>query len=162
MQEPQYTRNHGHKNGQPLLKIELFFPAIPCPPQVICDSRYIIIAACCNTPGSTNDRLAYREAEVDTLVESLPGKYFVLEDAAYGATDKMIVPYPGCDLDGPMDAFNFYQSQGRMCIEQTFEIMVSVKSVLIYIFWCRTFTWRNCDRRGFQTQTINDVSVGLI
>ncbi|CAN0428630.1 unnamed protein product, partial [Pylaiella littoralis] len=29
--------------------------------QVICDARYTVIAACCNTPGSTNDRLAYRE-----------------------------------------------------------------------------------------------------
>ncbi|CAN0069472.1 unnamed protein product, partial [Pylaiella littoralis] len=61
--------------------------------QVICDARYTVIAACCNTPGSTNDRLAYREANFDTLVESLPGKYYVLGDAAYGATNKMIVPY---------------------------------------------------------------------
>ncbi|CAN0273187.1 unnamed protein product, partial [Pylaiella littoralis] len=60
---------------------------------VICDARYTVIAACCNTPGSTNDRLAYREANFDTLVESLPGKYYVLGDAAYGATNKMIVPY---------------------------------------------------------------------
>lgn len=104
-----------------------FFCFVPCPPQVICDARYIVIAACCNTPGSTNDRLAYREAKFDTLVESLPGEYFVLGDAAYGATDKMIVPYPGCDLDGPSDSFNFFQSQGRMCIEQTFGIMVSFK-----------------------------------
>ncbi|CAN0177197.1 unnamed protein product, partial [Pylaiella littoralis] len=56
--------------------------------QVICDARYTVIAACCNTPGSTNDRLAYREANFDTLVESLQGKYYVLGDAAYGRGDQ--------------------------------------------------------------------------
>lgn len=94
-------------------------------PQVICDSTYTVIAACCNTPGSTNDRQAYREAGFDKLVESLPGKYYVLGDAAYGATNKMIVPYPGCNLPPDQDAFNYFQSQGRMSIEQTFGIMVS-------------------------------------
>lgn len=92
--------------------------------QVICDANYIITAACCNTPGSTNDRQAYKEADFDQLVESLPGDYYVLGDAAYGATDKMLVPYPGCDLNADQDAYNFFQSQGRMCIEQTFGIMV--------------------------------------
>ncbi|CAM9460109.1 unnamed protein product, partial [Ectocarpus sp. 8 AP-2014] len=93
--------------------------------QVICDADYIVIAACCNTPGSTNDRQAFKEAGFDNLVESLPAPYYVLGDAAYGATNKMLVPYPGCNLDADQDAFNFFQSQGRMCIEQTFGIMVS-------------------------------------
>ncbi|CAN0168128.1 unnamed protein product [Pylaiella littoralis] len=92
--------------------------------QVICDAKYVIIAACCNTPGSTNDRQAYREAKFDSLVESIPGKYYILGDAAYGATNKMIVPYPGCNLDADQDALNFFQSQGRMCIEQTFGIVM--------------------------------------
>lgn len=97
-----------------------------CRPQVICDASYTVIAACCNTPGSTNDRQAYTEAKFDELVESLPGKYFVVGDSAYGPTNKMLVPYPGCNLDADQDAFNYFHSQGRMCIEQTFGIMVSV------------------------------------
>lgn len=47
-------------------------------PRVIGDSRYIVIAACCNTPGSTNDRLAYKEAKFDELVENLPDDFYVL------------------------------------------------------------------------------------
>ncbi|CAB1096435.1 unnamed protein product [Ectocarpus sp. CCAP 1310/34] len=97
-------------------------------PQVICDADYIVTAACCNTPGSTNVRQAYKEAEFDQLVEGLPGNYDVVGDTAYGATDKMLVPYPGCDLDADQQAFNFFQSQGRMCIEQTFGIMVHLRN----------------------------------
>ncbi|CAN0512809.1 unnamed protein product [Ectocarpus sp. 12 AP-2014] len=98
--------------------------------QVICDGDYIVIAACCNTPGSTNDRQAFKEAGFDNLVESLPAPYYVLGDAAYGATNKMLVPYPGCNLDADQDAFNFFQSQGRMCIEQTFGIMMKQWPIL--------------------------------
>ncbi|CAN0500229.1 unnamed protein product, partial [Scytosiphon promiscuus] len=92
--------------------------------QAICDARYKIIAACLNTPGSTNDRQAWASAKFDKLVGPLPEPFFVVGDAAYGASDQMLVPYPGTNLHGDQDALNFYQSQARMAIEQTFGILV--------------------------------------
>lgn len=46
-------------------------------------------------------------------------------DAAYKATDKLLVPFPGTSLSPSQDAYNFYQSQCRIAIEQAFGIMVS-------------------------------------
>ncbi|CAB1096259.1 unnamed protein product [Ectocarpus sp. CCAP 1310/34] len=60
------------------------------------------------------------------LRRGLHRDYYVVGDSAYGATDKMLAPYPGCDLNADQDAFNFFQSQGRICIEQTFGIMATL------------------------------------
>lgn len=39
----------------------------------------------------------------------------------------MLVPYPGTNLEDSRDAYNYYQSQARMSIEQAFGILVSLK-----------------------------------
>lgn len=96
----------------------------------MCTADYVIVACCCNTPGSTNDRQAWTLAKFDKLIESLPEPYYVVGDAAYGPTEKMLVPYPGTELEHSMDTFNYYQSQVRISIEQTFGIMVSLQRLL--------------------------------
>ena len=82
-----------------------------------------------NCPGSQNDRTAFKFSGFHKLLESIPDGYYILGDAAYPASDKVLVPFPGTKLSASQDAYNFYQSQCRMAIEQTFGILVSFCSV---------------------------------
>eukprot|EP00903_Cladosiphon_okamuranus_P005785 g5732.t1 len=68
--------------------------------QAVCDAEYRIIAWTMNCPGSQNDRTAFKFSGFDKLLTELP------------------------IASSSQDAFNFYQSQCRMAIEQTFGIMV--------------------------------------
>ena len=90
----------------------------------MCDANYKIVTCCLNTPRRTNDRQAWVSARFNGLVASIPGPYYVVGDAAYTPSEKMMVPYPGTNLEWSYDSFNFYQSQARMAIEQTFGILV--------------------------------------
>ena len=78
-----------------------------------------------NCPGSQNDRTAFKFSGFDKLLDPLPPGYFIVGDAAYPASDRVLVPYPGKNLPVSQDSYNYYQSQCRMAIEQTFGIMVS-------------------------------------
>lgn len=80
-----------------------------------------------NSPGCQNDRTAFKFSGFEQLLQDLPPDYFILGDAAYPASDRVLVPYPGTNLPTFHDAFNFWQSQGRISIEQTFGIMVSAQ-----------------------------------
>ena len=92
----------------------------------MCDARYVFTAVSCIAPGSTKDRQAWTLAGFDEAIAALPNPYFVVGDAACGASEKMLLPYPG-NLDSSRDTFNYYQSQARMPIEQAFGILVSVE-----------------------------------
>ncbi|CAN0438469.1 unnamed protein product, partial [Scytosiphon promiscuus] len=93
--------------------------------QAICDAQYRIIAWTMNCPGSQNDRTAYKFSGFEELLKALPPGHYILGDAAYPPSDRVLVPFPGVSLSVSQDAFNFYQLQGRMSIEQTYGIMVS-------------------------------------
>ncbi|CAM9563148.1 unnamed protein product, partial [Hapterophycus canaliculatus] len=92
--------------------------------QATCDANYIFTGASMNSPGSTNDRSAWSAGGWDERIAAIPGDYYIVGDAAYGPTEKMIVPYPGSNLERSRDVINYYQSQGRMVIEQAFGILV--------------------------------------
>ena len=77
-----------------------------------------------NSPGSQNDRTAFKFSGFDKLLRDLPPGYFILGDAAYPSSDCVLVPYPGKGLPVSQDAYSYYQSQCRMAIEQAFGIMV--------------------------------------
>ncbi|CAM9100158.1 unnamed protein product, partial [Hapterophycus canaliculatus] len=94
------------------------------PAQGICDAQYRILAWTMNCPGSQNDRTAFKFSGFEKVLEGMPPGHFILGDAAYPASDLVLVPYPGTALTTSQDSFNFYQSQCRMAIEQTFGIMV--------------------------------------
>lgn len=98
----------------------------PSSVQGICDARYRIIAWTMNCPGSQNDRTAFKFSGFGKLLEDMPPGYFILGDAAYPASASVLVPFPGTALTISQDAFNYYQSQCRMAIEQAFGIMVRV------------------------------------
>ena len=93
-------------------------------PQAICDTEYRIIAWTMNCPGSQNDRIAFKFSGFHKLLKDIPEGHYILGDAAYPASDKVLVPFPGTNLSASQDAYNFYQSQCRMAIEQTFGILV--------------------------------------
>lgn len=95
----------------------------------MCDADYTITAFAMNMPACMNDRSAFRAGKFDELIGTLPDPYYIVGDAAYPSGDKVMVPWPGTGLPPNKDAFNFYQSQSRMPIEQTFGMMVSVFSI---------------------------------
>lgn len=114
--------------------------------QAICDAQYRIIAWTMNCPGSQNDRTAFKFSGFEKhLLDNLPDGFFIVGDAAYPASDRVLVPYPGTLLSHSQDAYNYYQSQLRMAIEQTFGIMVSGVQRLLREWysaenteWCRS------------------------
>ena len=95
--------------------------------QAICDSNYVFTAVSINLPASMNDRTAWKRSGFATLAALLPEKYYLLGDAAYPSSNKVLVPFAGTLMpDQPYkDAYNYWQSSGRMPIEQTYGIMVS-------------------------------------
>lgn len=92
--------------------------------QGICDADYRMIAWTLNCPGGQNDRTAFKFSGFGDLLDDLPPGFYIVGDAAYPPSDRVLVPYPGASLSCSQDAFNFWQSQARMAIEQTFGIMV--------------------------------------
>ena len=73
--------------------------------QALCDDRYDLTAVSCTAPGSTNDRQARTWAGFEEAIVTLPDPYFVVRDAAYGASEKILAPYPGTNLDSSRDTF---------------------------------------------------------
>ncbi|CAB1107031.1 unnamed protein product [Ectocarpus sp. CCAP 1310/34] len=94
--------------------------------HAVCDAQYRIMAWMMNCPGSQNDRTAFNFSGFDKLLAGLPEGHFVVGDAAYGASERVVVPFPGTSLSASQDACNYYMSQCRMAIEQTYGILVSV------------------------------------
>ncbi|CAN0431183.1 unnamed protein product [Pylaiella littoralis] len=62
--------------------------------QGICDADYRIIAWTMNSPGCQNDRTAFKFSGFDQLLKDLPPDHFILGDAAYSASDRVLVPVP--------------------------------------------------------------------
>jgi hypothetical protein len=88
--------------------------------QAVCDyrSRFTFFAVA--APGKCADQLAFERTSLPTLMEALPiGKYLV-GDAAYSVSEKMLVPFTGSQQN---DAYNFCLSQLRIRIEMAFGLM---------------------------------------
>lgn len=84
-----------------------------------------------NCPGSQNDRTAFKVSGFPKLLEALPKGYYIVGDAAYPGSDVVLVPYPGTKVSDSQDALNYYLSQCRIAIGQTFGILVSIKCQLL-------------------------------
>ncbi|CAN0179766.1 unnamed protein product, partial [Ectocarpus fasciculatus] len=112
--------------------IQQLSPAAPTIPVSvvfgICNARYEIIAWTMNCPGSQNDRTAFKHSGFDALLSKMPPDCFIVGDAAYPASNRVLVPYPGTALTRSQDAYNFYQSQARISIEQAFGILVGTRN----------------------------------
>jgi hypothetical protein len=106
--------------------------------QAACDARCRFVAASMNTPGSTNDYSAYLCSYIAELVEALPYGRYVVGDAAYPLSNKMLTPIPGTKLGVHEDAFNYFQSSMRITIERAFGILVARWGILWRPMRCST------------------------
>ena len=58
------------------------------------------------------------------MIQKLPPRRFVIGDNAYVCSETLLTPFSGREKNDPSkDAFNFYLSQLRIRIEQTFGLM---------------------------------------
>jgi len=65
------------------------------------------------------------------MIKKLPLRKFVISDNAFVCSENLLTPFSGLDEDEPAkDAFNFYLSQLRICIEQTFGMMTTKWRIL--------------------------------
>lgn len=98
--------------------------------QAMCNADYRFCGVSIICPGSTNDWMAWNRSSLAKAVARLPSKFHIIGDAAYPISEKVLTPYPGKNLPAGEDAFNFYLSQLRVKIEQSFGILVSRWGIL--------------------------------
>jgi DDE superfamily endonuclease len=95
--------------------------------QACCDSDCRFTHVSINSPGSTNDVIAYAESSLCEMVDGLPDGKYIVADNAYINTNKLLTPYSGQQRADPSkDTFNFYLSQCRIRIEQAFGQLTNV------------------------------------
>jgi hypothetical protein len=102
--------------------------------QAVCDGDYTFQAMTAKHVGSTNDADAFESCSLKCLNQSLPFPYHWNGDAAYTLTEWMMIPFPGVNLhilNRAYDSFNFWQSQVRILIEQSFGMFIQIFG----IFW---------------------------
>ncbi|KAE8989963.1 hypothetical protein PR002_g21286 [Phytophthora rubi] len=96
--------------------------------QACCDafSRFVFIEA--THPGGTNDARAYGESDLAAVIERLGRGLYVVADAAYTATNRLLTPFVALKRTDPdflkKDSFNFHLSQLRICVEMAFGLLV--------------------------------------
>jgi DDE superfamily endonuclease len=104
--------------------------------QAICDSNKMFLYFAVTGPGSMGDRMAMHENICDQgtlseLVEKLPGKFVVIADAAYEATEKVVPMFYGVQKYNELhDNFNYAASCCRIRLEQAFGHMTNKWRIL--------------------------------
>ena len=89
--------------------------------QASCNHRsqfnFVSIAA----PGKTGDARAIRKTSFLEKLARVPATYYVVADAAYSLSEKVLVPFTGSNRNDPIkDAFNYFLSPQRIRIEMAF------------------------------------------
>ncbi len=82
----------------------------------------------------TNDCLAWDLSSASSVVEDpnwLPD-FYVIGDEAFVCTNNFLMPYSVRGLGPWKDAFNFYLSSMRQCVERSFALLVQHWGIL----WC--------------------------
>lgn len=100
--------------------------------------RYVCIAG----PGKMNDGRAFlRCRPLRQWLEALPNKYFIIGDAAYPLSNKLLVPFRGT-LEGEewKQSYNFYLSQLRIRVEMAFGRLTTKFRILRKRVECRLVT----------------------
>ena len=94
--------------------------------QATCDAdcRFTYLSIHC--PGGTGDSKAFFGCSLYDVVDSLPKGFYVVADNAYTLSDHVLIPYCGNDKKDPTkDSYNFFLSQLRIRIEQSFGMLVN-------------------------------------
>jgi len=99
--------------------------------QGMCDSflRFSFFAVA--APGKEPDQSALDRTNFRTILEAIPDFWYIVADAAYSLSNKVLTPFTGSQRDIPEnDAFNFFLSQLRIRIEMAFGRLVGKWRVL--------------------------------
>jgi DDE superfamily endonuclease len=89
--------------------------------QACCDSKCRFIHILKNSPGSTNNIVAYAESSLSETVNHLTIGKYIVADNAYINFNFLLTPYSGQHKNNvAKDTFNCYLSQCRTRIEQAF------------------------------------------
>lgn len=98
-----------------------------------CDVKGKYFMATANHSGSTNDCIAWGQTALSAAIEEgkLPPQYFIIGDEAFSCTNQVLSPYPGRGIGPWPDAFNFWLSHSRQCIERSFGML----TMRFGIFW---------------------------
>ena len=119
--------------------------------QATCDGscRFTSLSVLC--PGGTSDSKAFYASHTYDSVQDLPDGFFVVGDNAYVLSPTLLIPYSGNDKkNSTKDAFNFFLSQLRIRIEQSFGLLVTkwrvFKKPLEVKFWRTTLLIEACFR----------------
>jgi len=92
--------------------------------QAVCDHKFRFVYAALAATVRANDIAAFKKIQFSQMIQKLPLRRFVVGENAYICSENLLTPSSGVENDDPSkDAFNFYLSQMRICIEQTFGIM---------------------------------------
>lgn len=87
--------------------------------QAICDAnkRFLYLSIRC--PGSTHDSTAFDVSALGMRIDrgEMTKPYWIAGDNAYRASEFIVVPWPGRNLDVWKDSFNFWHSNSRITIE---------------------------------------------
>lgn len=76
--------------------------------------------------GSTHDAIAWDTGPLKDMIhkKKLPSPYFFIGDEAFPTTEHFLSPWPGRGIGVYRDAFNYFLSRARQCIERAFGILV--------------------------------------
>ena len=101
--------------------------------QACCNylSRFTAFSA--NCPGGMGDALAFRKWKISTFLDDIEGPYYLIGDNGYVQSAKVMTPFNKIELQinkKSRDAYNFYLSQLRICIEMAFGLLVAKWRVL--------------------------------
>lgn len=98
--------------------------------QAMCDSDYRFTFCDVQCPGSAHDSTAFAMSPLGHLLHHLPYPYYILGDEAYGTDNQLLTPISGRNLSPEQDAYNYFQSSGRIHIEQAFGQLTSRWGIL--------------------------------
>ena len=94
--------------------------------QAACDYECRLVYAALDSPGGANDIASLRKTKCSHVIHKLALRKFVICDNAFACSEKLLNPFSSVEKDKPAkNEFNFYLSQLRISIEQTFGIMTA-------------------------------------
>ena len=92
--------------------------------QAACDHNGKFLYFAIVGPGNMNDRVAFYECDLASMVDNLPPGYCVIGDAAYDPSEHVTPIYYGVNHTEPFfDNFNYFASQLRIRVEMAFGLM---------------------------------------
>jgi len=99
--------------------------------QAGCDHKCRFVYAALAAPGGANNIAAFKNTKLSQMIQNMPLRRFVVGYNAYVCSETLLTPFSGVDKEDPSkDAFNFYLSQRRIHIEQTFGLMTGKWRIL--------------------------------